>query len=127
MYRVEVTHSKDQVFNFQSQNHPAVVIDAKGKEGLTPPDLLLASLGSCVGVYLRKYSESSGLELDNFKVTAEAEFSPSPYGFKEIHVTVNLKELVLDERRKKALLEFVKNCPVHNTLKGNPAVLIKIT
>lgn len=38
----------------------------------------------------------------------------------------DLKGAVLDERRRKALLEFVKNCPVHNTLKVNPLVDIKL-
>jgi len=125
MYSVEVTHRQEMVFDISSEDH-TFVIDAKAGEGATPPGVLLASLGSCVGVYLRKYSEGSGLRLENFRITVKAEFTPSPLSFKTIQVAVDLKGADLDERRQKALLEFVKNCPVHNTLKGDPAVEIKI-
>ena len=56
----------------------------------------------------------------------EGEFAKDPYSFKVINVSIDLKGEKLDERRSKALLEFIKNCPVHNTLKGNPEVEIKL-
>jgi len=127
MYRVDITHSKDFTFVAKSQNHE-FVIDAKAKDGLTPPDVLLASLGSCMGVFVRKYCETAKLNLLNFGITVEAEFArESPVSFKFINVSIDLKGVLLDERRKKALLEFIKNCPVHNTLKGNPQVEICIS
>jgi uncharacterized OsmC-like protein len=39
---------------------------------------------------------------------------------------MDLGPAALDDRRKKALLEFVRNCPAHNTLKGNPEVLLRL-
>lgn len=126
MYKAEVTHKKDFIFSVKSGNHE-LAIDAKGKEGITPPDALLASIGSCLGVYIRKYAEGSGLALENFSINVEAEFvKETPMCFKVINVAVDLKNSSLDERRKPALLEFIKNCPIHNTLKGNPQVEIKI-
>ena len=57
-----------------------------------------------------------------------AEFSKeSPVCFKKIEVLIDLKGAALEECRIKSMLEFVKNCPVHNTLKNNPAVEMKIT
>lgn len=126
MYRVELIHNKDFAFSVKLGNYE-FIIDAKGN-GLTPPDVLLASLGSCIGVYIRKYAEGAKLDLNNFKITVEAEFAKeAPLSFKAINVFVDLKSATLDERRKKALLEFIKNCPVHNTLKGNPEVEIKLS
>jgi putative redox protein len=125
MYRVEVAHSKDFVFKAKSAGHE-FTIDAKGKEGMTPPDVLLASVASCLGVYVRKYVEGAKLELSGFKITAEAEFAQEPLSFKVINVSIDLRDAKLDERRNKALLEFIKNCPVHNTLKGDPGVEIKL-
>jgi len=125
MYRAEVTGNPDSSFKVKSGDYE-FVIDIKSK-GISPPDTLLASLAGCLGVYIRKYSEGSGLTLSNFSITAEAEFcQDKPMGFKKINVCVDLKGAQLDERRKKALLEFIKNCPIHNTLKMNPAVDIKI-
>jgi len=126
MYRVEVKHIKDYAFQAKSGGQE-FSIDAKAKDGISPPDVLLASLGSCLGVYIRKYAEGAKLALENFSITVEAEFSKEPpMCFKMINVSLDLKGAALDERRKSALLEFIKNCPVHNTLKGNPAVEVKI-
>jgi len=46
---------------------------------------------------------------------------------KLIDVEIDLKDSGLEERRQRALLEFVKNCPAHNTLKGNPIIEFKLT
>ncbi|MDD5128783.1 MAG: OsmC family protein [Candidatus Omnitrophica bacterium] len=125
MYRVEVTHNRDMAFSAKA-GEGEFSIDAKGK-GLTPLDALLAGLGSCIGVYIRKYAEGSKLQLENFKVNVSAELSKeSPFSFRYISVEIDLKPGLIDERRQKALLEFVKNCPAHNTLKSNPAIEFKL-
>lgn len=126
MYRVEVNHRKDLSFSVKSGNRE-FIIDAKGTDGVSPPDALLTSVGSCLGVYICKYAQGAKIALENFSITVEAEFTKeTPMRFKIINVAVDLKNSALDVRRKNALLEFIKNCPVHNTLKGNPQVEIKI-
>ena len=125
MYKVSIKHHKDYQFSVKTGDDE-FMIDSKGK-GLTPPDALLAALGSCVGVYIRKYAEGAKLDLANFDINVEAEFcKDAPVGFKVINVSVDLKNAQLDKRRKQALLSFVKNCPVHNTLKLNPEVKINL-
>ncbi|MDP2831521.1 MAG: OsmC family protein [Candidatus Omnitrophota bacterium] len=89
-------------------------------------DALLAGLGSCIGVYIRKYAEGSKLDLKNFKINVSAQLcSQPPFYFKLINVQIDLKDSALDERRQRALLEFIKHCPAHNTLKGNPEIEVK--
>lgn len=125
MYKVDVTSQGGYQFNVKSKDYEFAV-DIKGG-GITPPDTLLASLGSCVGVYLRKYAEGAKLPLGEFTVTVEADLGKeSPYYFRTISVAVDLKGAALDEKRKAAMLEFIKNCPIHNTLKNNPAITISI-
>lgn len=121
MYKVEITNSGDTIFKVKEGDY-SFTVDTKGK-GVSPPAALLASLGSCIGVYIRKYCEGAGLSPQNFKITVEAELSKeSPLCFKLIRVQIDLAEFGFDERRRRALLEFIKNCPVHNTLKGNPLI-----
>ena len=125
MYRIEVTHNQEMDFIVKA-GESEFTVDARGK-GLTPLDALLAGLGTCVGVYIRKYAEGSKLNLQNFKVNVFAELSKEPVlSFKQISVEIDLKSCLLDERRQKALLEFIKNCPVHNTLKAGPLVEFKL-
>lgn len=125
MYRVDITNTGDYSFKVKSRDGEFIV-DIKGK-GITPPDTLLASLGTCVGVYMRKYIEGAKLGLTEFSITVEADFSKdAPVCFRKINVDVDLKGVKLDERRLTAMHEFIKNCPVHNTLKNNPEVEIRI-
>ncbi len=124
MYAVQVTHNQDLAFTVKV-GESEFIIDAKGK-GFTPLDALLAGLGSCIGVYIRKYAEGSKLDLKNFKINVSAQLcSQPPFSFKLINVQIDLKDSALDERRQKALLEFIKHCPAHNTLKGNPEIAVK--
>jgi len=125
MYRVEVRHNQDMAFSVKA-GESEFSIDAQGN-GLTPLDALLAGLGSCVGVYIRKYAQGSKLKLENFKVNVSAELSKeSPLVFRQISVEIDLQTPCIDERRQKALLEFIKNCPVHNTLHENPQIEFKL-
>ncbi|MDP3042620.1 MAG: OsmC family protein [Candidatus Omnitrophota bacterium] len=126
MYAVQVTHNQDSAFTVKV-GESEFIIDAKGK-GLTPLDALLAGLGSCIGVYIRKYAEGSKLDLKNFKINVSAQLcSQPPFYFKLINVQIDLKDSALDERRQKALLEFIKHCPAHNTLKGNPEIEFQVS
>lgn len=125
MYKLEVTHREDYSF-YVNSGAEEFIIDAK-KKGSGPLDMLLAGLASCIGVYVRKYSEGARLGLNNFKVNIEAELTRDPpFRFQEIKVCLDLNGSQIDERRKNAILEFIKNCPAHNTLKNNPSVELKI-
>jgi uncharacterized OsmC-like protein len=125
MYRVEVVAKGEYRFNVKSKDSEFLV-DVKGG-GMTPPDTLLASLGSCIGVYIRKYAEGAKLSLGEFTITVESDLGKeSPYYFRRIIVSVDLKGAVADEKRRGSLLEFIRNCPVHNTLRNTPAVDITI-
>lgn len=126
MYQVNISNNGDYSFRVNSQGGEFVV-DMKGQAGANPPDVLLASLATCLGVYLRKYAEGAKLDLSSFNISAQAEFSKDPpVCFREITVIIDLKGAKLDERRINAMLEFIKNCPVHNTLKNNPEVKVMI-
>jgi uncharacterized OsmC-like protein len=123
MYRVEMSNKGDYRFDVKAKDYD-FVIHIKGS-GVTPPDALLAAIGSCLGVYIRKYGEGTHLDIEDFNIAIEADFCKEhPVRFKTIDVSIDLKGAQLDDRRKAALLEFVKNCPVHNTLKGNPETKI---
>lgn len=123
MYRVEITHTQDYSFKVKAKDDEFTV-DIKG---ITPPDTFLASLGTCIGVYIRKYAEGAKFNLADFSIVVDAEFSPEPpTRFKNINISLDLKGAPLDSRRQAGLLEFVKNCPIHNTLKSNPQVNFKI-
>jgi len=125
MYKVSVESKEESAFLVKASGYEFVV-DTKGN-GITPLDTFLAGLGSCIGVYIRKYFKGAKIALGDFSVKLEAEFSQdAPVRFADIHVVVEGISNLLDEKRKSSLLEFIKNCPAHNTLKNNPSVEIKL-
>lgn len=125
MYHIDIANTGEYSFKVKSRDYEFLV-DAKGG-GLTPSDALLTSLGTCIGVYLRKYAEGARLALPEFNISVDADFSKEkPVCFRKIDVKIDLKGITLDERRLKAIQEFIKNCPVHNTLKQGPEIEIKL-
>jgi uncharacterized OsmC-like protein len=125
MYEINIENKRDSVYNVISEGH-AYKIDSAEK-GMGPLATLLAGLGSCVGVYLNRYLEGAKLPVDSFKINVKADLSSDkPVSFREIKVTVDLKGAKIDEGRREAMTRFVKNCPVHNTLKGNPGIGVEI-
>ena len=124
MYHVDITNSGGYTFKVKSKDYE-FIIDVGGK-GVTPPDALLASIGSCLGVYVRKYAQGAKLSLNEFSISVDADFSKEPpVCFRKINIKIDLKGAELDDRRINALREFIKNCPVHNTIKGAPEVIIE--
>lgn len=125
MYHVDITNKGDSTFQVKSRDYE-LVVDTEGK-GITPPDTLLASLGSCIGVYIMKYIQGTKLPIKGFAISVDAEFTKAkPICFKLINVVIDFKSQEFDQRRKQSLLEFIKNCPVHNTLEASPQVEINI-
>lgn len=62
---VQVQHLGDLQFEIHARNH-TIVSDQPADnggydEGMTPPELLLASLGSCAGFYAAQYFRKNGL------------------------------------------------------------------
>ena len=125
-YQVELFNNGDSQFQVRSDDY-VFTIDTQGN-GVTPPAALLASVGSCVGVYIRKYYEGAHLAVPTFRVLVQAEFSQDqPIRFRSMQVSIELSGAPLDDRRKNALLAFVKHCPVHNTLLNTPQIDIAIS
>lgn len=125
MYHVDIVNSGGSDFKVRSGEYK-FTIDTKGG-GINPSATLLASLGACAGVYIRKYAEGSKLGIGEFSISVDAEFAKEGcVYFKDIKISIDLKGADIDERRKEALLRFVRNCPVHNTLRNNPNVAVEI-
>lgn len=125
MHHVEVINSGDYSFDVKSKDY-AFKSDIKGS-GITPPDVLLASIGACMGVYVKKYADGAKIALPGFRISVGGELcKDAPHRFKRIDVEIDCAKAALDKRRQAALLDFVKNCPVHNTLKMNPDIEIKL-
>jgi putative redox protein len=126
LYKVDITNSGTSQFNVKSKDY-SFIIDTQG-QGVTPPDALLASLGSCIGVYLKKYLDNGKMAYSGFSISVEAEFrKDAPVGFDIIKILVDVRGAEIEDRRRQAIMDFIRNCPVHNTLELKPDIRIEIT
>lgn len=126
MYKVVVNGRNSTEFKVRAGNYE-FNIDSEGNNGITPPDTLLASLASCIGVYIRKYCRNTSIDLKEFEITVEGELSgDKPVSFRKIYAKIDFKGAPLDEMRRRSVISFIKNCPVHNTLKNPAEILTEI-
>jgi uncharacterized OsmC-like protein len=93
--------------------------------GMTPPELLLASLGSCAAFYAVQYLKTrrlaeSGVEV---RVTAEKLMQPARMGNFRVHVFCPVP---LTEEQAEGLMRSVHHCLVHNTLLTPPEIEIEL-
>ena len=126
---VKITHLDRVKFAIQSRSHTILCdqpLENGGEDsGMTPPELLLASLGSCAAFYAVQYLKTrnlteSGVEVS---VTAEKLKSPARVGNFQIHVACPVS---LTEEQTEGLMRSVHHCLIHNTLLSPPEIAIEL-
>jgi uncharacterized OsmC-like protein len=94
-------------------------------EGMTPPELLLASLGSCAGFYAAQYLKKHKLATEGTRVRVTAEKLQSPARLDNFTVEVEVPG-DFGERHKKGVEDAVHYCLIHNTLLNPPQISLQV-
>lgn len=94
-------------------------------EGMTPPELMLASLGSCAGYYAAEYLNARHLPAQNLEVRVKAEKAKPPARLASFEINVHVPE-GLEERHRDGVLRAVKACLIHNTLLHTPEIHVTV-
>lgn len=86
-------------------------------EGMTPGQLLLASLGACTAITLKMYAGRKNWDVGRIRVEL------SMHTDKEQNIT-NIKRHILfssaaTQEQKQKLLQIANACPLHGILTGN--------
>lgn len=124
-YKVEVKNKGGTEYYATSEDGD-FMMDGEGA-AVSPLDAFLASLGACMGTYIKKYLKSLNVDYSYFKLDIQADLiKERDYSFKDINISLDLDGAILDDLKKHSLLEFIKNCPVHATLKSVPDINVKI-
>ncbi len=90
-------------------------------QGMTPPELLLASLGTCAGYYAVQYLQARSLPAKGLAIRVSAEKAASPARLAAFRVEVEAPG-ASDDRHREGLLRAVKKCLIHNTLLHAPEI-----
>lgn len=121
--QVTIEFKSGTQFEIQARDHRIVSDQPESNKGadtgMTPPELLLASLGSCAGYYAVEYLRARGLPLE-IRVRMNAEKAVHPARIGKIRLDLHVPDL--DERHRQGLMRAVHACLVHNTLSHPPEI-----
>jgi putative redox protein len=93
--------------------------------GMSPPELLLASLGACAGYYAAEYLRARGLPADGLTVRVTAEKAMKPARIASFRIDVEAPSAE-DPRHKDGIFRAVHHCLIHNTLLNAPSIEIHV-
>jgi putative redox protein len=129
MYETSVKFLNGVSFEVTARGHKLVCDqpDANGGDdtGMTPPELLLASVGTCAGFYAIQYLKFRNLPTEGLTVRVSAEKALQPARLGTIRVDVE-SPAAEDPRHREGLLRAVEKCLIHNTLKHEPTIEILV-
>ena len=127
---ITVEHLGSVQFQIKTRGH-SVVADQPPEqggydEGMTPPELLLASLGSCAGYYTAQYLRKHKLAVEGTRVRVSCEKAKDPAprmeNFKiEVEAPVDLTP-----EHRKGVYDAVEHCLVKNTLLHPPKISLNV-
>ena len=126
---IDVLHLGGVCFSITCRGHRVICDQPPEKggtdSGMTPPELLLSSLGSCAAYYAHDYLKARSLPATGISVKVTAEKAASPSRLDHFHIAVALPHL-LDERHARGLKASVERCLIHNTLLHPPSIRVAI-
>lgn len=93
--------------------------------GLMPGELLLASLGSCMGVFVTRYCKTAGIDCEGMTIDLESEREDNPRRIARIRASIKIPAGVPEERRA-ALHRTAEACLIHETIRMSPHLTIDI-
>jgi putative redox protein len=119
MAKITTVYKGDMLFESKIGNHSLVidVPDSMGgtDRGPTPPQIFIASLGSCIAAFVAHYCNNVGLDTTGMSVDVSFEKVEDPTRLVNVVVDVNLPNADT-KGREKAILRVAGHCPVHETI-----------
>jgi len=101
-------------------------VDAGGTDaGMTPPELLLASLGTCAMYYAANYLRFQNLSAEGMTVSVDAGKAANPARLDNFRISIGLPAHI-DARHQDGARRSAEKCLVKNTLLYAPAIEVTI-
>ena len=121
---VEILHLDNVKFEAIARGHRVICDQPESNggsdSGMTPPEFLLVSLGTCAGFYAAQYLKTRSLSADGLKIKVTAEKATQPARLGRFQIEVSTPEL--EAQHQAGVLRAVKACLIHNTLLNAPAI-----
>ena len=127
--KLAVTYQGGSRYDVMSGTHMLVtdqpIADGGGDAGMSPVELFVGSLASCVAYFVGRYCARHQIPCEGFTVDAEWSYAEQPHRVGAVELRVNLPSAVTSEQREK-LLKVAHGCTVHQSLSVPPKVEIQL-
>jgi putative redox protein len=121
---VIVRHLGNVQFEASARGHKVICdqppANGGADQGMTPPEFLLASLGTCAGFYAAQYLKARNLPAAGLEVIVHGEKATQPARLGQFLIEVLVPGL--DPQHEAGVLRAVKACLIHNTLLHAPSI-----
>jgi len=96
-----------------------------GKAYPSAPELLLASLGSCIGSVLVYFADRHDIDLEGMSIDLDWEIAEDPHRIGAIGIEVSIPKH-LPPQQAKTLERVAHSCLIHNTLTHPPTISLEL-
>jgi putative redox protein len=121
---IRIQHLGDVKFAATARGHRILCDqpDTNGgaDSGMTPPEFLLASLGTCAGFYAAQYLKNHGISQQGLEVAVHAEKVPAPARLGKFRIEIVAPGLAAEHEA--GILRAVNACLIKNTLAQPPVI-----
>jgi uncharacterized OsmC-like protein len=126
---IRVVPKEGAALEISVRNHRLIVdqpAEKGGKnEGMTPVELFLGSLASCVGYYAVRFCQRHNLPAEGLRVSMEWEYAKEPYrvSVMELHVDLPVR---WNPEYNERFLKVIEGCTVHQSISQTPKILLHL-
>ena len=96
-----------------------------GSDG-SPFELFLASIGTCIGFYIKAFCEKRKISTEGIKITEHTEYDSSIHLVTDIKISISLPDNFPDEYRE-AILVVAGKCKVKKHLENPPKIKLELS
>lgn len=124
-----VTYKRGSRFDVTSGTHTLVtdqpVKDGGNDAGMSPVELFVGSLASCIGYFVGRYCARHQIPCKGFTIDVDWSYAEQPHRVGAVELRVNLPSDLTPEQRE-TLLKVAHGCTVHQSLSIPPIVDIQL-
>ena len=101
--------------------------DDGGKDqGMTPVELFVASLGTCIGYYAVRFCQRHDISTQGLKVQMKWSYAEQPHRIGRMSAEVHLPAKLSADLRER-LQKVVEGCTVHHSITISPEISVEIS
>lgn len=126
---IQVEHLGGVQFEIKARQHTIASDQPVGNggfdEGMTPPELFLASIGSCVGFYAAQYLRKHKLATEGTIIRVTADKATDPARLDNFRIALEVPGEI-SQQDLEGIEEAARHCLIHNTLLHPPKISIEV-